>query len=146
MFWLFILFCLFKQKTAYEMRISDWSSDVCSSDLVQTMAWTRSEYRALILHYRALPPQNARTHINPPFATRQRAQTVSQRCRPHLHSGRSIRPWIDRRFQFRSFRKRHLQLRFDLAKFDRIGDAAKLGAQFLDMLFDCHDFLDRKST
>src|SRR3546814_7114810 len=28
----FILF-VFKQKTAYEMRISDWSSDVCSSDL-----------------------------------------------------------------------------------------------------------------
>src|SRR3546814_8429321 len=27
-----VLFC-FKQKTAYEMRISDWSSDVCSSDL-----------------------------------------------------------------------------------------------------------------
>src|SRR3546814_19663307 len=25
--------CYFKQKTAYEMRISDWSSDVCSSDL-----------------------------------------------------------------------------------------------------------------
>src|SRR3546814_9880709 len=29
----FFLFCFFKQKTAYEMRISDWSSDVCSSDL-----------------------------------------------------------------------------------------------------------------
>src|SRR3546814_20304036 len=28
-------FFLFKQKTAYEMRISDWSSDVCSSDLSQ---------------------------------------------------------------------------------------------------------------
>src|SRR3546814_6864042 len=28
-----LLFLLFKQKTAYEMRISDWSSDVCSSDL-----------------------------------------------------------------------------------------------------------------
>src|SRR3546814_9082009 len=28
------LFYLFKQKTAYELRISDWSSDVCSSDLV----------------------------------------------------------------------------------------------------------------
>src|SRR3546814_5919784 len=27
-------FCFFKQKTAYEMRISDWSSDVCSSDLM----------------------------------------------------------------------------------------------------------------
>src|SRR3546814_1007060 len=30
----FILFFFFKQKTAYEMRISDWSSDVCSSDLL----------------------------------------------------------------------------------------------------------------
>src|SRR3546814_6746248 len=30
---LMFLFCFFKQKTAYEMRISDWSSDVCSSDL-----------------------------------------------------------------------------------------------------------------
>src|SRR3546814_2537053 len=28
-----IYFFFFKQKTAYEMRISDWSSDVCSSDL-----------------------------------------------------------------------------------------------------------------
>src|SRR3546814_972097 len=27
------MFFFFKQKTAYEMRISDWSSDVCSSDL-----------------------------------------------------------------------------------------------------------------
>src|SRR3546814_3891040 len=31
---MFCLFFFFKQKTAYEMRISDWSSDVCSSDLV----------------------------------------------------------------------------------------------------------------
>src|SRR3546814_7921528 len=36
----FVLFCLcffFKQKTAYEMRISDWSSDVCSSDLIHDL-------------------------------------------------------------------------------------------------------------
>src|SRR3546814_7436034 len=33
--WFFIVFFFFfKQKTAYEMRISDWSSDVCSSDLL----------------------------------------------------------------------------------------------------------------
>src|SRR3546814_2277807 len=31
-----VLFFFFKQKTAYEMRISDWSSDVCSSDLTLT--------------------------------------------------------------------------------------------------------------
>src|SRR3546814_10874345 len=32
----FFCFVFFKQKTAYEMRISDWSSDVCSSDLPMT--------------------------------------------------------------------------------------------------------------
>src|SRR3546814_1590212 len=31
------MFFFFKQKTAYEMRISDWSSDVCSSDLSSLM-------------------------------------------------------------------------------------------------------------
>src|SRR3546814_17237580 len=31
------LFFFFKQKTAYEMRISDWSSDVCSSDMMQSL-------------------------------------------------------------------------------------------------------------
>src|SRR3546814_3050383 len=30
-----LFFFFFKQKTAYEMRISDWSSDVCSSDLAK---------------------------------------------------------------------------------------------------------------
>src|SRR3546814_9396330 len=34
LFIVFLLFFFFKQKTAYEMRISDWSSDVCSSDLI----------------------------------------------------------------------------------------------------------------
>src|SRR3546814_2916196 len=37
-FYSFNWFVFFKQKTAYEMRISDWSSDVCSSDLQQRMA------------------------------------------------------------------------------------------------------------
>src|SRR3546814_15334101 len=32
------MFFFFKQKTAYEVRISDWSSDVCSSDLGRTLA------------------------------------------------------------------------------------------------------------
>src|SRR3546814_17755398 len=32
------VFFFFKQKTAYEMRISDWSSDVCSSDLLAGLA------------------------------------------------------------------------------------------------------------
>src|SRR3546814_20598898 len=35
-----VFFFFFKQKTAYEMRISDWSSDVCSSDLLVLVAGT----------------------------------------------------------------------------------------------------------
>src|SRR3546814_721827 len=38
-----MLFFFFKQKTAYEMRISDWSSDVCSSDLIGTLARALSD-------------------------------------------------------------------------------------------------------
>src|SRR3546814_9621820 len=34
LFFSLVCFFFFKQKTAYEMRISDWSSDVCSSDLI----------------------------------------------------------------------------------------------------------------
>src|SRR3546814_7323281 len=40
-----VFFFFFKQKTAYEMRISDWSSDVCSSDL---------DLRALLEHASAV--------------------------------------------------------------------------------------------
>src|SRR3546814_5796527 len=38
-FWCWFFF--FKQKTAYELRISDWSSDVCSSDLIDRIAGNR---------------------------------------------------------------------------------------------------------
>src|SRR3546814_8083376 len=45
----------FKQKTAYEMRISDWSSDVCSSDLdsrgTDSDNWRVSEARAKAVAY-----------------------------------------------------------------------------------------------
>src|SRR3546814_9790223 len=38
-----VLFFFYKQKTAYEMRISDWSSDVCSSDLRSPRRRPRSD-------------------------------------------------------------------------------------------------------
>src|SRR3546814_982371 len=50
----------FKQKTAYEMRISDWSSDVCSSDLQFTdvdeigRPARQTEFLALAVHRRRL--------------------------------------------------------------------------------------------
>src|SRR3546814_299000 len=37
------VFFFFKQKTAYEMRISDWSSDVCSSDLIASRGYFRND-------------------------------------------------------------------------------------------------------
>src|SRR3546814_8246928 len=41
------MFFFFKQKTSYEMRISDWSSDVCSSDLFRQFIihWVREAKR-----------------------------------------------------------------------------------------------------
>src|SRR3546814_9499213 len=52
------LLCLcffFKQKTAYELRISDWSSDVCSSDLVRGVARRRRAHLAHARRRRADP-------------------------------------------------------------------------------------------
>src|SRR3546814_2172014 len=48
-----LLVFFFKQKTAYEMRISDWSSDVCSSDLVAQIVARRSgEDHRFLRHHR----------------------------------------------------------------------------------------------
>src|SRR5216117_1126319 len=38
-----VVFFFFKQKTAYEIRKGDWSSDVCSSDLIVTSCWYSAE-------------------------------------------------------------------------------------------------------
>src|SRR3546814_14295049 len=59
-----LLFFFFKQKTAYEMRISDWSSDVCSSDL--------------------RPAHRAGSHAPPDLHARARsaAATAPERSRP----------------------------------------------------------------
>src|SRR3546814_8570367 len=44
------VFFFFKQKTAYEMRISDWSSDVCSSDLAGPMGgYSATDFAAYFL-------------------------------------------------------------------------------------------------
>src|SRR3546814_15376255 len=48
-------FFFFKQKTAYEMRISDWSSDVCSSDLAMDFDQRAHGFLSITL----LPSRNA---------------------------------------------------------------------------------------
>src|SRR3546814_6808841 len=51
------MFFFFKQKTAYEMRISDWSSDVCSSDLVG------DEIAVHFWRFRALGTEHIRGYV-----------------------------------------------------------------------------------
>src|SRR3546814_2445498 len=43
------VFFVFKQKTAYEMRISDWSSDVCSSDLGRAARMHAHDHHAALV-------------------------------------------------------------------------------------------------
>src|SRR3546814_4073948 len=50
-----MVFFFFKQKTAYEMRISDWSSDVCSSDLDAEHAISSAPLRELAARIHPLP-------------------------------------------------------------------------------------------
>src|SRR3546814_2253250 len=57
---LFFLFFV-KQKTAYEMRISDWSSDVCSSDLVDTCLPQRVEFEPTLDPGEAVPERRSNT-------------------------------------------------------------------------------------
>src|SRR3546814_11539916 len=55
---LLMFFFLFKQKTAYEMRISDWSSDVCSSDLRKGRLQTEGQ-----ADYSILDGEQMATHV-----------------------------------------------------------------------------------
>src|SRR3546814_20787786 len=88
------LFFLFKQKTAYEMRISDWSSDVCSSDLRDCR--TAQGGRA-----RPSPGRNRSSHRmpQPPQHGRTDGRTLRQGCRQQ--PGRSLCHDRSRRFQDR---------------------------------------------
>src|SRR3546814_2555102 len=63
------LFFFFKQKTAYEMRISDWSSDVCSSDLCRALAPRLP---------RVLRPQNHLSHHLAPLEHRKALAPVGE--------------------------------------------------------------------
>src|SRR3546814_1295931 len=61
------MFFFFKQKTAYDMRISDWSSDVCSSDLA---AYQHAADRGGIAHRRRCGAKHSQQ------STRQRADIL----------------------------------------------------------------------
>src|SRR3546814_13530481 len=91
-----IFFFFFKQKTAYEMRISDWSSDVCSSDLTPPRP---SRHLGLALRstdVRSIPPEIERAYPALALAKTQRAaerghralDAAAARAAPAPHSDR----------------------------------------------------------
>src|SRR3546814_16850931 len=102
-----LLFFFFKQKTAYEMRISDWSSDVCSSDLHQRR--TGSAVRAYgrvadptridawrLRARRGIPCALPGLDQYPVGAQGRAARTPDQR--PSGHAGAAPGAWLMTRF------------------------------------------------
>src|SRR3546814_15040832 len=74
---------LYKQKTAYEMRIRDWSSDVCSSDL---QAWTRPDRLRRIVRQRRVRACADNWHSSIPAGNTARQFGIST---PVRHRGGS---------------------------------------------------------
>src|SRR3546814_8818437 len=87
-----VLFFFFKQKTAYEMRISDWSSDVCSSDLGRrSRRCKRKRFEPRIPHgydgQYARPPDTHSRHARKERSEERRVgkecvSTCRSRCSP----------------------------------------------------------------
>src|SRR3546814_5623575 len=87
-------FFLFKQKTSYEMRISDWSSDVCSSDLPgQGRTWTRWPTGCRRTAGLRFPPLPSFPHL--PARRAEPARLLKDR--PHRRRRRHLRPPVWRR-------------------------------------------------
>src|SRR3546814_6653822 len=82
-FFVFIFF--FKQKTAYEMRISDWSSDVCSSDLIDRFGDVGAKAEFLVLHVSEALLEQIRAHADP----RTVAIEILERAVCHFEIGRA---------------------------------------------------------
>src|SRR3546814_228726 len=84
-------FFFFKQKTAYEMRISDWSSDVCSSDLLLQELFRTSHARrcpATLSCSGAVLRLPGRT---PPSASAGTNRSFDMHRHPNAHRGRRLR-------------------------------------------------------
>src|SRR3546814_6410584 len=80
--YLCLRFFFFKQKTAYEMRISDWSSDVCSSDLVTSTPTVSATPKPTPSHTRLTSPQlhtsGSASSENPPSPHSPQAQRTEK--------------------------------------------------------------------
>src|SRR3546814_10336897 len=65
-----MFFLFFKQKTAYEMRISDWRSDVCSSDLIAGVRTRRIAMSFALFNILVLFSRTSNSFLGPFLAKR----------------------------------------------------------------------------
>src|SRR3546814_2736985 len=76
------LFFFFKQKTAYELRISDWSSDVCSSDLdIAAGTGTDHQHVIIIVSHHSLRFEPRRRDIGPGRADTKQDEAHHEKAR-----------------------------------------------------------------
>src|SRR3546814_3526487 len=94
------MFFFVKQKTAYDIRISDWSSDVCSSDLPKRPTFLRASSKA-----RRLPERSAPTGLQQSWQDQPFSFSISSRTEPVNHCSQvgkfTLRPWRHRRSEER---------------------------------------------
>src|SRR3546814_5158448 len=83
----YCVFFFFKQKTAYEMRISDWSSDVCSSDLGQQLQTDGDHAEAADMRIGEDGGQARPVAMRRPRRIRYVAQSVEMQRPGHGHPG-----------------------------------------------------------
>src|SRR3546814_1922379 len=72
----FSVFFFFKQKTAYEMRISDWSSDVCSSDLNRALGGDDGARARSLAALKRAREKERRSHTGPREAQAKQVRDV----------------------------------------------------------------------
>src|SRR3546814_2399814 len=87
-------FFFFKQKTAYEMRISDWSSDVCSSDLLALAAGGRNRPQTRQISAAACRlnlRQDRRWQLPPPAPINPACGSQAKQCSRWFRRGRKNR-------------------------------------------------------
>src|SRR3546814_951855 len=88
-------FIFFKQKTAYEMRISDWSSDVCSSDLDGRLEGREFDSKL---------GSRSRTHL-----IQKTTASLCARSRGRIRIGDQCEQYVDRKIGRASLRERECQ-------------------------------------
>src|SRR3546814_7570356 len=97
-------FFFFKQKTAYEMRISDWSSDVCSSDLTPNVAMLLKQTywnvggRSTGLWLDHMPDLELKLTWRLAFLAMERGNSPLMDCMWNIWSGENAKLPLDKRF------------------------------------------------